>query len=85
MNDRIEPPFTMADLTQEQRDSIATGGALYPVEHVIEAQPTAWQSVPGFVRVAVWLWALVTVLGFAAGLVFSAIWVIALMLAFGSQ
>ncbi|MBO0829991.1 MAG: hypothetical protein J2P24_19635 [Streptosporangiales bacterium] len=26
-------------------------------------QPTAWKSVPGFVRFAVWLWAIGVVLG----------------------
>ena len=28
---------------------------------------TAWQSIPGTVRFAVWLWAIVTIVGFVAG------------------
>lgn len=54
-----------------------------PQEQVIPA--IGWYTVPGFVRVAVWLWALVTVLGFAAGLVFSLVWAIILMLTLGAQ
>lgn len=49
------------------------------------APATGWYTVPGFVRVAVWLWALVTVLGFAAGLLFSLVWVIILMVTLGAQ
>lgn len=32
-------------------------------------EPTAWQSVPGFVRFAVWLWALGVVLTVIFGLI----------------
>lgn len=49
------------------------------------SRPPGWYTVPGFVRVAVWLWALVTVLGFAAGLLFSLVWVIILMVTLGAQ
>lgn len=31
-------------------------------------QPTAWRSVPGFVRFAVWLWAIGVVLGLILGI-----------------
>lgn len=31
-------------------------------------QPTAWKSVPGFVRFAVWLWAIGVVLGLILGI-----------------
>jgi hypothetical protein len=57
--------------------------AEYFGEHVGPA--TGWYTVPGFVRVAVWLWALVTVLSFAAGLLFSLVWVIILMVTLGAQ
>ena len=56
-----------------------------PYTAELVAGPTGWQSVPGFVRVAVWLWALVTVLGFAIGLVWSVIWAIILMVTLGAQ
>lgn len=32
-------------------------------------QPTAWKSVPGLVRFAVWLWAIGVVIGVILGLV----------------
>lgn len=63
--------------------AVATPGYSYIPEHVAPA--TGWYTVPGFVRVAVWLWALVTVLGLAAGLLFSLVWVIILMLTLGAQ
>jgi hypothetical protein len=31
--------------------------------------PTAWQSAPGAVRFAVWLWAISVIVGFVAGVV----------------
>lgn len=31
--------------------------------------PTAWQSLPGAVRFAVWLWAISVIVGFVAGFV----------------
>lgn len=31
-------------------------------------QPTAWESVPGFIRFAVWLWALGVVIGVIFGI-----------------
>lgn len=65
--------------------AVAAPGYSYPIEHEIIDTPTAWKSAPGVVRLAVWLWALVTVLGFAIGLVWSVIWVILLLVTFGQQ
>jgi hypothetical protein len=31
------------------------------------AAPSGWRSIPGTVRFAVWLWAIVTIVGFVAG------------------
>lgn len=38
-----------------------------PVEHEFIPQPTAWQSLPGVVRVAGWLWAISTITGAVVG------------------
>lgn len=35
------------------------------MEHEYVPQPTAWQSVPGAIRFAVWLWAIAMIVGFA--------------------
>lgn len=38
-------------------------------EHEIMAAPTAWQSLPGAVRFAIWLWTIATIAGIAGALV----------------
>ena len=37
--------------------------------YLVRQQPTAWQSIPTFVRFAVWLWAIGTVLALVAGVI----------------
>lgn len=37
--------------------------------HEFIPQPTAWQSVPGAVRFAVWLWAISVIVGFVVAVV----------------
>ena len=39
------------------------------MEHEFIPQITAWQSVPGAVRFAVWLWAVTMIVGFVVGVV----------------
>lgn len=37
--------------------------------HTIEAQPTAWKSLPGAVRFVVWLYTILAIIGFVIGAV----------------
>jgi len=70
------------NLTQEDRESIATGGTMYPGPlpsaewHTLEGQPTAWQSVPKPVRFAVWVWAVVMIVATASFIAGLALWII---------
>lgn len=34
----------------------------------VEAQPTAWESIPGLVRIAVWVWAILLLLSVVLGI-----------------
>jgi hypothetical protein len=52
-------------------------GIDYGVELI--AWPTGWQSIPGLVRLVVWIWAVATVVSLVLGVVAGAITGIALM------
>lgn len=47
-----------------------------PTEHEIAAQPTAWQSFPGPVRFAGWLWAIATIVGFVSAVFWAVVLII---------
>lgn len=53
---------------EEGRVKALTSEVQYGV-HEIQGQPTAWRSLPGAVRFAVWLWTVATIASLAAGLV----------------
>jgi len=56
--------------------AVATPGYIYPAEHEIMAQPTAWQSLPKPIRFAVWLWAIAVIIGFMVGVVSLLFWLV---------
>lgn len=52
---------------------------------VLPSEPQhGWQSVPSFVRLAVWLWAIAVVLGVAGGLVVGVFTLLALAIGMSS-
>lgn len=52
-------------------------GQTYNAELI--AGPSGWRTVPGAVRLAIWLWAVATILSFAAGIVVGAFTLLALV------
>lgn len=52
----------------------------YEGELELMASPSGWESLPGFIRFAVWLWALATVIGGVVGVVAGAGMLLALVL-----
>lgn len=48
-------------------------------------QPTAWQSAPGPVRFAVWVWAVLVISGVVASAIGAVIWIVFLFVTLGAQ
>lgn len=47
--------------------SVVGNSELWGVEHEFVPQPTAWESIPGAVRFAVWVWAISVIIGVVVG------------------
>lgn len=45
------------------------GYTIEPALHEFVPTPTAWKSMPGTVRFAVWLWTITVIVGFTAGVI----------------
>jgi hypothetical protein len=61
-----QPRFVEAFPSKPQVGEVLPKAEFVPLT-TLEAGPSGWHTIPGTVRFAVWLWAIVTIVGFVAG------------------
>jgi hypothetical protein len=69
----INPTWFAPETEQDRREIEAEKQAIL-TEHEFIPAPTAWQSLPGAVRLAVWLWAVSMIMGAVGGILFALVW-----------